>query len=218
MSVVSIVYDLRQAWIRLVFTAIPFGLALAVPARAETALVATNPGLMCSSADALAKLTMPGGRSRIGTFSEKPGDAALKASGGCIDIPQGATVFASLVRQQTSIISFDAGDGRGERQFYVPNVDFSAPGPPDAPDPNGQCQALGDRMAQRHDLAGPVSNVKEFATWRAACAESPPTGRGLVDLLCQGDVPHEAGSVGRVFYWQKHAGSQISAGFLPCME
>ena len=106
------------------------------------------------------------------------------------------------MRKQTTIISFDAGDGRGERRFYVPNVDLSAPGPFNAPDPNGQCQALGDRMARRHQLPGPVTGVEELVTWHAACAERPPSGPGLVALLCNGAIPRRAGSPSEVFYWE----------------
>ena len=192
------------------------GISLAGSALAQTALVAVKPGLMCVSADALSRLTLPGGGSRIGTSAERPADRAVKASGGCIDIPQGMTVFALSVRRQTSILAFDAGDGRGERRFYVPNVDFSPPGPLDARDPNGSCQALGDRMSQSSALPGPVTDPQEFVTWHAVCAESPPTGPGLVDLLCEGDVPHRPGAPSRIFYWQTHAGAHISTGFLPC--
>ena len=183
---------------------------------ADTVLVAAKPGLMCTLAKALRVLTLPSGASRIGSSSEEPGDTALKISGGCVDLPLGATVMASSVRQRTSILLHDAGDGRGLRRYYVPNIDLRQSSPSDAPDPDGQCQALGNRMVKSHTLSGPVTNTEQFVTWRAACAGSPPTGPGLVALLCEGDVPHKTGAISRLFYWEKHAGSRISTGFLPC--
>jgi hypothetical protein len=132
-------------------------LLAASPAAADT-LVATRPGLMCTSPDVLAKLTLPDGSSRIGTAGEKPGDKALRVSGGCIDIPPSARVTVQTTRRRTTIVTFDAGDG--PRTFVVPNIDFgpvadagptpagAAAGAPGAHPPDAQCMALGQRMAQ----------------------------------------------------------------------
>jgi len=73
-------------------------------------------------------------------------------------------------------------------------------------------------MAQQRQLSGSVSNAKQLVTWRASCAESPPTGPGNVDLLCEGDIARKDGSSVRVFYWQKHAGTNISTGSIPCFR
>ena len=89
-------------------------------------LVASRPGLMCSSAEALSRLTLPGGGSRTAAPGATSNDFAIKEQGGCIDIPIGAQVAVQAMRRQTSIILFDAHDGKGTRSFVVPNIDFSA--------------------------------------------------------------------------------------------
>ncbi len=94
-------------------------------------LTATRPGVMCVEPEALAKLTLPNGSSRSYGPNARPEDLATKASGGCIDIPPGATVTVLTARTNTSIAAYDANDGRGERTFVVPNIDFAAV--PDAP-------------------------------------------------------------------------------------
>lgn len=112
--------------------------AAAVPPKAALAgaLVAVRPGLMCSSPDALSRLTLPGGAGRTAAPDATPEDFEAKQQGGCIDIPPGARVAVQAARRQTSIVLFDAGDGRGARAFVVPNVDFSPAAPlPAAPPP-----------------------------------------------------------------------------------
>ncbi len=125
-----------------VFIAVHFavwaGLVLLVvpgPAAAYT-LTATRPGVMCTGAAALAKLTRPDGSSRSAGADPRPEDLAWKKNGGCVDIlPSTTTVDAVAVRRNTSIVLYDAHDGRGVRRFTVPNIDFapgeaSAAGPP----------------------------------------------------------------------------------------
>ncbi len=96
---------------------------LPLPALAGT-LVATHPGLMCVSPDALATLTLPDGSSRAASPKARPGDAALARAGGCIDIPRGARVETTSMRKRTSLVLFDPQDGRGRRIFVAPNIDF----------------------------------------------------------------------------------------------
>ena len=66
-------------------------MALSAPALADD-LVATKPGLVCVSSDALAKLTLPDGSSRTAQSNPSPFDLALKQSGGCTDITIGMRV------------------------------------------------------------------------------------------------------------------------------
>ena len=99
---------------------------LAVPGRAAAyTLTATRPGVMCTGAAALAKLTRPDGSSRSAGAAPRPEDLAWKQSGGCLDILPSATVDAIAVRRNTSIVLYDAHDGRGVRRFTVPNIDFT---------------------------------------------------------------------------------------------
>ena len=94
-------------------------------AEADT-IVATRPGVMCTSPDALARLTLPDGSSRSASPGARPEDLATKRQGGCIDIPLGAQLPVREARRQTSIVVFDPNDGRGARTFIVPNIDFNS--------------------------------------------------------------------------------------------
>ena len=126
---------------RLALTAVAT-LFLPAIASAQT-MVATRPGLMCIQPGALATLTLPDGSNRGASPSARPDDEATKRAGGCIDIPPRAVVSVHQRRINTSIVSYDAGDGRGDRTWIVPNIDFSVghdtavviPARPEAPSP-----------------------------------------------------------------------------------
>ncbi len=98
-------------------------LTSAAPAYANT-MIANHPGVMCESAEALSKLTSPDGSSRAAMPAARPVYLAAKQAGGCIDIPPGAEVEVITARKNTSIVTYDAHDGRGNRTFIVPNIDF----------------------------------------------------------------------------------------------
>jgi hypothetical protein len=87
-------------------------------------LVAVSPGVMCSSAEALAHLTFPDGRSRTGVQKPSPRDLDVARRGGCIDIPYGARIFIYRSYRNTSLGIFDGADGRGPREFIIPNINF----------------------------------------------------------------------------------------------
>ena len=95
---------------------------------------------MCTSADALAALTLPDGSNRAASPHARASDAALEQQGGCLAIPDGALVTLQTARRNTSIVTYDAGDGRGPRTFVVPNVDFAS-GPTSAA--VGDCLSYG---------------------------------------------------------------------------
>ena len=90
-------------------------LAMVTVPRTATAdtIVATRPGVMCTSPDALARLTVPDGSSRSASPAARPGDLATKQQGGCIDIPLGALLSVQEARRQTSVVVFDPNDGSG---------------------------------------------------------------------------------------------------------
>ena len=98
-------------------------------------LVVVHPGVMCASASALAQLTLPDGSSRAG-----PGDVAVKQQGGCLDLVPGARVEVQSARRNTSIVRYDAGDGRGAQTYVAPNVDLG-PGGTSGGAPAGGCIA-----------------------------------------------------------------------------
>ena len=105
----------------------------AIPAFSAT-LVATHRGVMCVSPDALAKLSLMDGSSRASSANPRPEDLTAKQSGGCVDFGPGTQVTVVTSRKNTSVVTYDAGDGRGPREFTVPNIDFASnEGPPQTP-------------------------------------------------------------------------------------
>jgi hypothetical protein len=117
--------------------AVALVIATAAPAQAQQ-LVAVRPGVMCTSAAALALLTMPNGDSRTHSPSATQQDRNVASDGGCIDIPLGAAVVVEQGFKNTSIASY------GGTRLTIPNIDFQ-PVAASAPVP-----------ASRYALAQPV--------------------------------------------------------------
>lgn len=102
---------------------------LSAPAMAQTVTV-IRPGLACISADALARLTLHGGDSRLDTPNPSSKAIRLAAQGGCVDLRIGQTMVAQVVRRNTVIVTMDAGQGRGAQTFLLPSIDVRiTPGP-----------------------------------------------------------------------------------------
>ncbi|MGF7134479.1 hypothetical protein P3T40_005983 [Paraburkholderia sp. EB58] len=87
-------------------------------------LIASHPGVMCASADALAHLTLPSGDSRTHTAAPEPQMLTLAASGGCIDIKPGIRVTAQKAFKNTSVVTYRGPDAQIDQTFVVPNIDF----------------------------------------------------------------------------------------------
>lgn len=51
----------------------------------------------------------------------------------------------------------------------------------------GNCRALAKELNKSHGVGIALENISPLVTWRAACAEKPPTGPGHVTALCQGE-------------------------------
>lgn len=88
-------------------------------------LIATKPGVMCTSADALAQLTLPGGESRTHGETVTPEMQALAQSGGCVDIQPGITVSVQTAHKNTSVISYRRPNSDINETFVIPNIDFT---------------------------------------------------------------------------------------------
>ena len=148
-------------------------------------LVATRPGVMCHSADALGRLTLPSGDSRTHAPTRKPEDMALAASGGCIDIPPGARVTVHQAFHNTSIVSYDgAADGS---PYVVPNIDFQPSGPASTTETavspaTGAAAPPGYAVVQRLALAGSGSDTLVLLEDRRL------TSRVREELWGKGDV------------------------------
>lgn len=88
-------------------------------------LIATKPGVMCVSAQALAQLTLPSGESRSHGATATPEQLAQAQAGGCIDIQPGMTVNVLTARKNTSVVSYQRPGSTTLETFVVPNIDFS---------------------------------------------------------------------------------------------
>ncbi|RAS39326.1 hypothetical protein BX591_101665 [Paraburkholderia bryophila] len=88
-------------------------------------LIATKPGVMCVSAQALAQLTLPNGESRSHGATATPEQLAQAQAGGCIDIQPGITVNVLTARKNTSVVSYQRPGATTVETFVVPNIDFS---------------------------------------------------------------------------------------------
>lgn len=134
-------------------------------------MVATRPGVMCVSADALAKLTLPDGSSRSAVPRPRPEDLRTKAGGGCIDIPPRARVTVLEAFRMTSSVTFDPGDGGGRRAFTVANVDFAPVGDPaSAPSPASPAAASPAAAVLASSARLGVSVVADSPEW---CVRQP---------------------------------------------
>lgn len=84
------------------------------------------------------------------------------------------------------------------------------------------CLQLGESIARMSGSAGAggsfvaIQNAERLVTWRASCAGSPPSGDGVVELLCQGTAVNAAGAESGVFYWQKRAAEGTVTGYQLC--
>ena len=187
--------------VRLTLSLSLVGLFLPMMAQAQT-MVATRPGLMCTSAGALATLTLPDGSNRGAGPHAHADDDATKQMGGCIDIPPDARVAVHQRRINTSIVSYNPGDG--DRVFTVPNIDFSvqhdtASVPADAPpgDPitaffsalGRDCPGLGWEHADMRAYGAPL---EEAAKSLSASQHAELTS--AVASNCQEDSGLECGN------------------------
>lgn len=126
-------------------------------------LLAVRPGVMCVSADALAKLILHNGDSRTHAPAPRPQDLAVAAAGGCIDIPPGARVTVQQEFNNTSIATYNGPGAPPGGRMIVANVDFasatssSTPPPPSFTAPSFTAPT-GYAVAQRQPM-GPDGNV-----------------------------------------------------------
>lgn len=108
--------------LRLVASAIA-ACALASPALSETVVV-IRPGVACTSASALAALTLPDGSSRSARPRAKPTYVAIANRCGCVPLTLGVEMTTTAIRKLTDIVAYDPGDGRGMQAFYIPRIDL----------------------------------------------------------------------------------------------
>lgn len=77
------------------------------------------------------------------------------------------------------------------------------------------CQVVAKEINKSHGVGISLKDITTLATWRAACAEEPPTGPGNVTALCEGKRIAAKGGAG-VFFWQKSQLGKLNSGYIVC--
>ena len=77
------------------------------------------------------------------------------------------------------------------------------------------CKVLAQEINKSHGVGISLESISPLVTWRASCAERPPTGPGNVIALCQGKRT-TAKDDGSVFFWQKSLRGKLNNGYLVC--
>jgi hypothetical protein len=77
------------------------------------------------------------------------------------------------------------------------------------------CQVLAKEINKSHGVGISLEAISPLVTWRAACAEKPPTGPGNVTALCQGKRVTAKGE-DDVFFWQKSQHGKLNNGYYVC--
>ena len=80
-----------------------------------------------------------------------------------------------------------------------------------------RCQALATEMNKTHKAGIRLEGITPLVTWRAACADKPPTGPGNVTALCQGIRVTAKGEQG-VFFWQKSNQGKLNNRYFLCTD
>lgn len=77
------------------------------------------------------------------------------------------------------------------------------------------CQRLARELNDSKKLGIRPEGIAPLMTWRASCAERPPTGPGDVTALCEGIRFTRKGEES-VFFWQKSVHGKLNDGYFIC--
>ena len=78
-----------------------------------------------------------------------------------------------------------------------------------------KCQAVAKELNKSRQAGISLDRLEPLVTWRAACAERPPTAPGNVTALCQGKRTTAKGEQG-VFFWEKSNHGVPNRGYFTC--
>jgi hypothetical protein len=78
-----------------------------------------------------------------------------------------------------------------------------------------ECRAVAMEINTSHGAGISLKDITPLVTWRAACAERPPTGPGNVTALCEGKLTSTKGGAS-VFFWQKARRGKLNRGYFVC--
>lgn len=78
------------------------------------------------------------------------------------------------------------------------------------------CETLARDIEKTLVPTSKITQIEYLVTWRAACAERPPTGPGNVKALCTGLILQTDGNSKGIFYWSKIYKGKINTGHFLC--
>jgi hypothetical protein len=78
-----------------------------------------------------------------------------------------------------------------------------------------ECKVLAKEINRSKKVGISPEDISPLFTWRAACAERPPTGAGNVTALCEGKRRGIKGEEG-IFFWQKSNKGKLENGYFLC--
>ncbi|HLC06600.1 MAG TPA: hypothetical protein VJJ26_00295 [Candidatus Babeliales bacterium] len=78
------------------------------------------------------------------------------------------------------------------------------------------CTELASHIEKSSKQSFAIEDLEPLFTWRASCAEKPPTGKGNVKALCEGNVLQKNGTKKRIFFWSKTNQEKLVTGYYWC--
>jgi hypothetical protein len=78
------------------------------------------------------------------------------------------------------------------------------------------CVRLAELLNNSDKVNINTNEVTPLYTWRASCAERPPTGEGNVMALCEGTSVRSDGKGELLFFWSKTKRGKVNTGFFIC--
>lgn len=63
-----------------------------------------------------------------------------------------------------------------------------------------------------------TNDLTPLVTWRASCAESPPTGEGNIMALCEGTSVGADGNGELLFFWSRTNRGKVDTGYMACPQ
>ncbi len=100
--------------------------------------------------------------------------------------------------------------------FFV--ASFSANADDFDPEMLKNCQDLAILLNKSSKVNININELTPLFTWRASCAEKPPTGQGNVMALCEGTSVRSNGTAELLFFWSKTNKGKLTTGYYPCTK
>jgi hypothetical protein len=100
--------------------------------------------------------------------------------------------------------------------FTIATAPFSANAQDSDPAILKNCITLAELLNKSSKVNINVNDITPLYTWRASCAEKPPTGKGNVMALCEGTSIRSDGTAKLLFFWSKTNKGKLTTGYYSC--